>query len=135
MARGSTLQIAYVLACLTTLSVRADLGAQDSLRDHDIRVSLYRPSDETERTIPQPLPTLTTITVPPAVNSVRQLLGSVHLYANSESASLIYALNPGLRDPLLPGENLRIIQIESTPEIRDALSNSFLFRIYYRSEE
>jgi hypothetical protein len=108
MARRSKLQIVCALAIFTALCVNPIQGAQDSLRDYDVKVSLYRPSDETERTMQQPLLTLTTITVPPVITSVRQLLASAHLYASSESAGLIYTLNPALRDPLHPGENVRI---------------------------
>src|SRR6266851_4987568 len=113
MKRGGTLQIAPVLACLMAclLGVKTFRGAQTSLGDYDVTVTLYRPSDGAERTMQQPLSTLTTITVPPAVNSVRELLRRVHLYANSESASLIYTLNSGLLDPLHPGQEVRIVQI------------------------
>jgi hypothetical protein len=45
--------------------------------------------------------------------------------------ALMYALNPDLRDPLQASANVRIIQIPVTPEITKALSDGFLFKIYY----
>jgi len=87
--------------------------------------------DEVERATPQPPLRFTTITVPPGIGSIRELLLRSHLYPDSDAIGLMYALNPDLRDPLQPGTNVRNIQIALTPEAAKALSDGFLFKIYY----
>ena len=120
---------AYLLAWL--LSVTEYAGAQDSVGNYDIEVSLYRALDEVERATPQPSLRFATISVPPDIGSVKELLLSSHLYPDSDAFGLTYALNPDLRDALQPGEKVRIIQIPSTPDNRSAISDGFLFKIRY----
>src|SRR5260370_27598510 len=119
----------YLLLCL--LSVNTFSSAQGSVDDYDVRISLYRPSDMAEREMQQLPLAFPSIALPPTVGSVRELLLSVHVSPDSEATALVYALNPDLRDPLRRSEKVRIIQIQSTPQIEAAISSGFLLKIHY----
>src|SRR5215475_2883304 len=131
MVGGSTVRIVAALVCLSICPVNVFSGAQNSVSNYDLRVSLYRPSDGAERAIPGVPLAFSTITVPAPVRTVRQLLLSVHIHADSDAASLFYALNPSVHDPLHLGDKVRVIEIHPTHDSTDALSEGFLFKIYY----
>src|SRR5271157_2023026 len=117
----------FLVTCVLTTSTSGETqGSEDS---YDIRISLFRTSDEVEHATIQPALRFTTITVPPGIGSIRELLLNSHIYADSDAIGLIYALNPDLNDPPQPGTKVRTIQIPLTPETTNALSDGFLFKI------
>lgn len=130
MCRGCNIGIVLLFAILSFLASASAQRAGDS---YDVRISLYRPSDEAEQIVDQPLLSFPTIAVPGRVTSVRDLLFAFHVYADSDAIGLIYALNPDLTDSraLRPDEKIRIVQIGLTPEMEKALADGFMLKIHY----
>jgi hypothetical protein len=119
---------------LVAVAVCVTFACADELGpDYDVSVSLYRQSDNARRSLAQASLTLTSINVGSDVASVQALLLRSHIYADADAVSLIYALNPSLRDAqsLKPGETIRIAEVVETQEVKSALLDGFLFKIRY----
>lgn len=130
--RGLLSAVFLVAAMVCVALVAADeLGS-----DYDVSVSLYRPSDNARRSLPQARLALTLISGSSDAPSVQALLLRSHIYADADAISLIYALNPSLRDAqsLKPGEAIRIAEIVETQEAKSALQDGFLFKISYNGQ-
>ncbi len=126
VVRGLLLAVFPVAAMVCVALAAADeLGPE-----YDVSVSLYRPSDNARRSLAQSSLTLTSVAQADAP-SVQALLLRSHIYADADAISLIYALNPTLRDArsLKPGETIRIAEISESREAKSAFLDGFLFKI------
>lgn len=130
--RGLLLAVIPVAAAVWVSFAAAD----EPGADYDVSVSLYRPSDNARRSLAKAPLILASLSVSSEVTSVQALLMRSHVYADADAISLIYALNPSLRDAqsLKPGETIRIAEVKETQEAQSALLEGFLFKIRYDSQ-
>jgi hypothetical protein len=117
---------------VTSLGTQTPTANRDG---YDVRLSLYRPSDNAEE-----LATVhfrfDEVSVPSPAPSVAALLTQWKIHPDFEAVALLFDMNPqvALQGGFYGQVRIRFIRIEPAPELAKAFSDGFFYKIHYDEE-